>query len=102
MGCGGLSLRVAPTKNGQIASINWAVKYELSGAVAQLGRAPAWHAGGRGFESHQLHSPIQPDQQVVGAHDFRNRFACYMDRAPPAEEFFVTARARPSFRRSPA
>lgn len=26
------------------------------GAVAQLARAPAWHAGGREFESHQLHT----------------------------------------------
>src|SRR4051812_3971194 len=26
------------------------------GAVAQSGRAPAWHAGGRGFEAHQLHT----------------------------------------------
>ena len=97
-----LSLRVAPTKNGQIASINWAVKYELSGAVAQLGRAPAWHAGGRGFESHQLHSPIQLDQQVVGAHDFRNRFGWYMERAAAGEEFFVTRRGKPYVRLLPA
>lgn len=27
----------------------------ITGAVAQLARAPAWHAGGRGFKSHQLH-----------------------------------------------
>ncbi len=27
----------------------------LFGGVAQLARAPAWHAGGRGFESHPLH-----------------------------------------------
>jgi hypothetical protein len=26
------------------------------GAVAQFGRAPAWHAGGREFKSHQLHT----------------------------------------------
>ena len=30
------------------------------GDVAQLARAPAWHAGGRGFESHLLH--IQGDE----------------------------------------
>ena len=28
----------------------------ISGAVAQLARAPALQAGGRGFDSHQLHS----------------------------------------------
>lgn len=30
------------------------------GAVAQFGRAPAWHAGGRGIEALQLHSPWSP------------------------------------------
>lgn len=29
--------------------------FPLRGAVAQLARALAWHARGRGFESHQLH-----------------------------------------------
>lgn len=101
-GMRGLSLRVAPTQNGQIASINWAEDFLLEGAVAQLGRAPAWHAGGRGFESHQLHSPIQPDRQVVGAHDFRNDFGWYMERAAAGEEFFVTRRGKPYVRLLPA
>jgi prevent-host-death family protein len=98
----GLSLRVAPARNGQRAQLNWARDYLLSGAVAQLGRAPEWHSGGRGFESHQLHSPIQPGQQVVGAHDFRNRFGWYMERAAAGEEFFVTRRGKPYVRLAPA
>jgi prevent-host-death family protein len=101
-GMRGLSLRVAPTQNGQIASINWARDFLLEGAVAQLGRAPEWHSGGRGFESHQLHSPIQPDGRVVGAHDFRNRFGWYMERAAAGEEFFVTRRGKPDVRLLPA
>ena len=64
-GMRGLSLRVAPTQNGQIASINWAEDFLLGGAVAQLGRAPEWHSGGRGFESHQLHSSTQPGEHVA-------------------------------------
>jgi hypothetical protein len=28
------------------------------GAVAQLGRAPDWQSGGRGFDPHQLHHPF--------------------------------------------
>ena len=31
------------------------LKWKWSGDVAQLGRAPALQAGGRGFESHRLH-----------------------------------------------
>jgi prevent-host-death family protein len=101
-GMKGLSLRVAPPRNGQRAQLNWAEAYELSGAVAQLGRALPWHGRGRGFESHQLHSPIQPDERVVGAHDFRNRFGWYMERAAGGEEFFVTRRGKPYVRLLPA
>ena len=35
-----------------------------SGAVAQLARASAWHAGGRGFKSHLLH--LRDRQQPTG------------------------------------
>ena len=98
----GVHLRVAPPRNGQRAQLNWAADYLLSGAVAQLGRASEWHSEGRGFESHQLHSPRQPGQQVVGAHDFRNRFGWYMERAAAGEEFFVTRRGKPYVRLLPA
>jgi prevent-host-death family protein len=98
----GLHLRVAPPRNGQRAQLNWAADYVLSGAVAQLGRASEWHSEGRGFESHQLHSSTQADQQVVGAHDFRNRFGWYMERATGGEEFLVTRRGKPYVRLVPA
>ena len=97
-----LHLRVAPTKNGQRAQLNWASDYRLSGAVAQLGRALPWHGRGRGFESHQLHSPTQTGQQVVGAHDFRNRFGWYMERSAAGEGFLVTRRGKPYVRLIPA
>jgi prevent-host-death family protein len=103
-GMRGLSLRVAATRNGQRASLHWARDHELPGAVAQLGRAPAWHAGGRGFESHQLHSnpPERSGVEEVGAHKFRNLFGWYMQRAAAGEEFFVTRRGRPYVRLVPA
>ena len=102
-GMRGLSLRVAPPQNGQrVASINWAEDYLLEGAVAQLGRAPEWHSGGRGFESHQLHSSTQLGEHVSAAHDFRNRFGWYMERAAAGEEFFVTRRGKPYVRLLPA
>jgi hypothetical protein len=51
-----LQLRLTPTRNNQRTCINLADDFKFEGAVAQLARAPAWHAGGRGFESLQLHS----------------------------------------------
>lgn len=94
--------RIGSNLNGQRASINWAHDFLLEGAVAQLGRAPAWHAGGHGFESRQLHSPITPGQHVVGAHDFRNCFGWYMERAAAGEEAHVTRRGKPYVRLVPA
>ena len=95
-------LRLAPPKNGQRACLNWATDYELAGAVAQLGRAPAWHAGGRGFESHQLHSRDDRAELVtVGAHEFREHFGWYMERAAAGESFLITRRGKPYARLSP-
>ena len=51
-----IQLRLSPALNNQRAAIHFAADYEFAGAVAQLARAPEWHSGGRGFESHQLHS----------------------------------------------
>jgi prevent-host-death family protein len=96
-----IQLRVAPPRNGQRAQLNWAADHELSGAVAQLGRAPVWHTGGRGFESPQLHSPDR-EPETVGAHIFRNHFGWYMERARAGERFLVTRRGKPYVRLIPA
>ena len=92
----GIQLRLAPPKNGQRAGLNWAAEYELPGAVAQLGRASRWQREGRGFESHQLHS--SGAATIVGAHEFRNRFGWYMERAAAGETFTVTRRGKPHVR----
>ncbi len=101
-----LHLRVAAAKNGQRASLHCARDYELPGAVAQLGRALPWHGRGRGFESHQLHSPessqAKPAKKVVGAHEFRNLFGWYAERAAAGEEFLITRRGKPYVRLSAA
>jgi PD-(D/E)XK endonuclease len=101
-----MHLRVAAAQNGQRASLHWARDYELSGAVAQLGRAPVWHTGGRGFESHQLHSDDAADagspETQIGAHEFRNLFGCYAERAAAGEEFLITRRGKPYVRLSAA
>ena len=94
-----LHLRVDPARNGQRAGIREAAKFEFAGAVAQLARASAWHAEGRGFESPQLHSPPRNSGAVVvGANEFRNRFGWYMERAAAGEEFHVERRGRPYVR----
>ena len=94
-------LRLAPTKNGQRAGLNWAADYTLEGAVAQLERASGWQPEGRGFESHQLHSTLQADSDAVGANEFRNHFGCYMQRASRGESFDITRRGKPFARLLP-
>ncbi len=96
-----IHLRVGPTKNGQRACLNWAAEYELAGAVAQLEVASRWQREGRGFESHQLHSPDSDRSTVIGAHEFRNRFGWYMERSAAGESFLITRRGKPYARLSP-
>jgi hypothetical protein len=103
-----LQLRLAAPRNGQMAALNWAAEYEF-GAVAQLGRARRWQRRGRGFESHQLHSldteadSVTPGEVVeVGAHEFRNHFGWYMQRATAGETFLVKRRGKPYVKLSPA
>ena len=97
-----LQLRLNKAKNGQRAALHFATDYEL-GAVAQLGRALPWHGRGRGFESHQLHSLDDRAEAVtVGAHEFRNHFGWYMQRATGGESFLVKRRGKPYVRLGPA
>ncbi len=96
-----IHLRLSPPKNSQRAGLNWARTYEFRGAVAQLGRACGWQPQGRGFESHQLHSPEGAGDTPVGAHEFRERFGWYMERAAAGESFRVTRWGKPYVRLVP-
>jgi prevent-host-death family protein len=93
-GKSGIQLRLAPPRNGQKAAIHYAAEYELAGAVAQLGRASRWQREGRGFESHQLHSPDSPSHHQLGAHEFRNQFGYWMQRAAAGDQIVITRRGR--------
>lgn len=94
-GMTGVHLRLAPTRNGQRAAVHFAAEYRL-GAVAQLGRAFGWQPKGRGFESHQLHSlDARAELVTVGAHEYRNHFGWYMERAAAGETFLITRRGKP-------
>ena len=102
-----LHLRLGDPRNGQRGGIVWARDFEFStvdwralGAVAQMARAFGWQPKGRGFESPQLHSPGRP-AATVGAHEFRNHFGYYFERASRGEELAITRRGRPYARLVP-
>jgi hypothetical protein len=79
---GGIQLRVKPPKNGQRACLNLAVDFELPGAVAQLEEHLHGMQGARG--SSPLSSTSRPATLDVGAHEFRNHFGYYLERAAAA------------------
>lgn len=84
---GSTFLRLEPPKNGQRSCINLAADYEFKGAVAQLARARAWQARGRGFESPQLHS--EPPNSI-GSDEFRTKLGYYLDLAAHGQELLIT------------
>ena len=69
-----------------------AADYRL-GAVAQLGERRHGMAEVRG--SIPLSSTSPDDATVVGAHEFRERFGWYQERAAAGETVHVTRRGRP-------
>jgi prevent-host-death family protein len=109
-GKSGIQLRLSPPKNAQRAAIHYAADHEFAGAVAQLGRALRWHRRGRGFESHQLHppeagqahAPEANGECTVGAHQFRNHFGYWMERAAAGTEVLITRRGKRFARLGPA
>ena len=99
---GGINLRLGPARNGQRAGLHFAEEYTL-GAIAQLeehlhgmqgvgGSSPPSSTPSRAFEA-----PVS-----IGAHEFRNRFGWYMERAAAGEQILVTHRGRPRVRVAPA
>ncbi len=92
-------LRVEPARNNQIGAVNMASAYEL-GAVAQLGERRHGMAEVRG--SSPLSSTPRVDNEiVVGAHQFRNHFGYWMERAASGDEILITRRGRRCARLGP-
>ena len=89
-----VQLRIRPPRNGQRACLNWASEYELAGAVAQLGERR------RGTPEATGSSPVSSTfvtpgtATTLGAHEYRNRFGWYMERAAAGESFLITRRGR--------
>jgi prevent-host-death family protein len=102
-------LRIGEARNGQRASLRFAAEYELRGAVAQLGERSA---GSRKVVGSNPISSTSGDPagdgahevsiHTVGAHEFRNRFGWYMERAAAGEEVRVSRHGRPFVRLLPA
>lgn len=95
-------LRLAPARNGQRAALNWAEQYRL-GAVAQLAerRHGMAEAEGSNPSSSTRVVPPEPTVEEVGAHEFRNRFGLYMERAAAGGEVLIRRRGRPYARLGP-
>jgi prevent-host-death family protein len=100
----GISLRLSPPGNWQRACINLASEFEFAGAVAQLEerRYGIPEAGGSSPPSSTSRDGESGPRQVVGAHQFRNHFGYYMERAAAGEEVAVTRRGKPFVRLMPA
>ena len=89
-----VSLRLEPARNRQKAAINWAAHYDLQGAVAQLEERCRGTAEVTG--SSPVSSTSECHVEAVGAHEFRNRFGLFMERAHAGERFMVIAAAHPT------
>jgi prevent-host-death family protein len=86
-----LHLRVSPPRNSQRACINLADQYQL-GAIAQLGERSAGSRKVAG--SSPASSTPRADEFTVGAHQFRNHFGYWMERAAAGDEILITRRGR--------
>jgi prevent-host-death family protein len=89
-------LRLAPPRNGQRAALHFAAEYRL-GAIAQLGEH--FH----GMEGVVGSSPTSStsSETHLGAHEYRQKFGWYMERAAAGETFLITRRGKPYARLCP-
>jgi prevent-host-death family protein len=95
-----IRLRLSAPKNGQRACLNWATDYSLDGAVAQWEerRYGIPEAGG---SSPPSSTSLDSSEPVVGAHEFRNHFGWYIERAAAGDEILITRRGKPYARLAP-
>ncbi len=97
-----IHLRVGPARNNQRASVHWATDYEFPGAVAQLEERRHGMAEVRGSSPLSSTADVSAPTEAVGAHEFRNRFGLYLERAAAGAEISISHRGRPYARLVPA
>ena len=91
----GVQLRLAPPRNGQRAALHFAHDFRL-GAVAQLEERCHGMAEAEGSSPSSSTGPmIGGSSHEVGAHEFRNHFGHYMERAAAGETILVRRRGKP-------
>jgi len=91
----GIYLRLSEPRNAQRACVNLASDFTFDGAVAQLGE----HLNGiQGVRGSSPLSSTSSSSKTVSAHEFRERFGWYMERAAAGEEFESTRHGRPFVR----
>jgi prevent-host-death family protein len=90
-------LRLAAPRNGQRACINLAEEFDFAGAVAQL-EEHVHGMHGVGGSSPPSSTPTAAPVMSMGAHEFRNRFGYYMERAAAGHEIRVSRHGRPFVR----
>jgi prevent-host-death family protein len=95
-------LRVGPARNNQRASLHWATDYEFPGAVAQLEERRHGMAEVRGSSPLSSTAEFSASNEVVGAHEFRNRFGFYLEQAAAGSEISISRHGRPYARLVPA
>jgi prevent-host-death family protein len=95
-------LRVGPARNNQRASLNWATDYEFPGAVAQLAERSNGIRKVRGSIPLSSTADIAALAESVGAHEFRNHFGFYLERAAAGAEISISRHGRPYARLVPA
>jgi prevent-host-death family protein len=98
-----LQLRLSPARNGQRAALHFAEQYRL-GAVAQLAERRYGIPEAEGSSpssSTDSGAPARPACDEVGAHEFRNHFGYYMERAAAGTEVLVRRRGKPYVRLGP-
>lgn len=103
-GRGSVTLRLSPARNKQRAALNSAAEYEFRGAVAQLEERVAGSDEVRGSSplssTFTVADPVSTLEEV-GAHEFRNQFGRYMERAAGGSEFLIRRHGRPYARLGP-
>ena len=80
---------------------NLAEDYEFTGAVAQLGERVAGSHEVRGSSPLSSISTAPGSGLDLGAHEFRERFGYYMERAAAGEDILIRRHGRPFARLSP-
>lgn len=98
-----LRLRLGPPRNGQRAALHFADEYRL-GAVAQLAercRGTAEVGGSNPPSSIAPGMSWEPAFEDVGAHEFRNHFGYYMERAAAGTEILIRRHGKPYARLGP-